>query len=109
MADDRVTRIDADLLDAAATQGRREQRSARQQLEHWARVGRELCAHNLSALAAEDRRLAANTRANVAIRERAAAASFGRALLEAGQPVVALDDQGDLVEFQPDGRTKPRR
>ena len=41
MADDHVTRFDADLFEAAAEEGRREHRSARQQLEHWTRLGRE--------------------------------------------------------------------
>ncbi|MGZ8745786.1 MAG: TA system antitoxin ParD family protein, partial [Mycobacterium sp.] len=41
MADsaDRVTRFAADLLDSAAAEGVRQSRSAKQQLDHWARVG----------------------------------------------------------------------
>lgn len=39
---DKVTRFSSELVDAAATEGERENRSARQQLEHWARVGREV-------------------------------------------------------------------
>ena len=39
---DKVTRFSSELVDAAATEGQREHRSARQQLEHWARVGREV-------------------------------------------------------------------
>ena len=37
---DRVTRIAADLMDSAAAEGARQSRSAKQQLDHWARVGR---------------------------------------------------------------------
>jgi len=122
MADDRMTRFDAGLFEAAADEGRRENRSARQQLEHWTRLGRELSAHEtgarrriaaalrgevpLSALATEER-LVANVELDVAIRERAATASFGRALLKEGVTAVALDDNGVLVEFDPDGASRP--
>jgi hypothetical protein len=37
---DRPTRVAADLLEAAAVEGARQSRSAKQQLDHWARVGR---------------------------------------------------------------------
>ena len=37
---DRVTRVAADLMDSAAAEGARQSRSAKQQLDHWARVGR---------------------------------------------------------------------
>lgn len=115
---DRMTRFDADLFDAAADEGRRENRSGRQQLEHWARIGRLLSAYEtatrrrigdavsgrlpLSALSA-DEHLIANVEIDVAIRERAAVTSFGHALLKSGLKAVALDDQGALVEFGPDG------
>ena len=36
---DRVTRFAADLVDSAAAEGARQSRSAKQQLDHWARVG----------------------------------------------------------------------
>lgn len=122
MADDRMTRFDVELFEAAADEGRLENRSARQQLEHWARLGRELSAHEtaarrriaaavrgempLSSLASEER-FVANVELDVAIRERAAAASFGRALLKAGTTAVALDEHGVLTEFQPDGTSHP--
>ena len=122
MADDRMTRFDAELFEAAVDEGRREHRSGRQQLEHWTRLGRELSAHEiavrrriaaavrgetpLSALATEER-LVANVELDVAIRERAATTSFGRALLKAGVTAVALDETGALVEFHPDGASRP--
>ena len=112
MADDRMTRLEAGLFEAAIDEGRRENRSARQQLEHWARLGRELSAHEtgarrriaaavrgeipLSALTTEER-LVANVELDVAIRERAAITSFGRALLKEGVTAVALDDDGVLT------------
>ena len=39
-AQDRVTRVAADQFDSAAARGRRQCRPAKQQLDHWARVGR---------------------------------------------------------------------
>src|ERR1700756_2387571 len=41
---DRVTRFAADLVDSAAAEGARQSRSAKQQLDHWARVGRAVSA-----------------------------------------------------------------
>jgi hypothetical protein len=122
MADDRMTRFDPELFEAAADEGRREHRSARQQLEHWTRLGREISAHEtagrrriaaavrgempLSALAAEER-FVANVELDVAIRERAGTTSFGRTLLKAGMTAVALDENGVLTEFHPDGASRP--
>ena len=122
MANDRMTRFDVELFEAAADEGRRDHRSARQQLEHWTRLGRELSAHEtaarrriiaavrgeipLSELATEER-VAANVELDVAIREQAATASFGRTLLKAGLTAVALDDNGVLTQFFPDGATRP--
>jgi hypothetical protein len=37
---DRVTRVAPDLVDSAAAEGARQSRSAKQQLDQWARVGR---------------------------------------------------------------------
>src|SRR5271166_2084768 len=122
MADDRMTRFDAELFEAAAGEGRQEHRSARQQLEHWARLGREFSGHEtaprrriaaavrgampLSALTTEER-FVANVELDVAIRERAATASFGRTLLKAGVTALALDENGVLTEFHPDGTALP--
>ena len=119
---DRMTRFDVDLFDAAVEEGRREGRSGRQQLEHWTRVGQMLSAGEtatrrritaavrgdtpLSALNA-DERLVANVELDVAIREAAAGASFGRTLLEAGLSAVAVGEDGALVEFHPDGSQRP--
>ena len=46
---DRVTRVAADLMDSAAAEGARQSRSARQQLEHWARVGRAMSSQQTAA------------------------------------------------------------
>ncbi len=60
----------------------------------------------LSALSTDDC-LVANIELDVAIRERAAGASFGHAPLKAGLTAVTLDDQGALVEFRPGGSRQP--
>ncbi len=118
-----MTRFDGELFEAAADEGRREHRSARQQLEHWTRLGRELSAHEttarrriaavlrgelpLSELTTEER-LVANVELDVAIRERAATTPpFGRTLLKAGMTAVALNDDGELTQFHPDGSSRP--
>ena len=49
MADDRMTRFDVELFEAAADEGRRNHRSTRQQLEHWTRLGRQISAHETAA------------------------------------------------------------
>ena len=46
---DRVTRVAADLLDSAAVEGARQSRSAKQQLDHWARVGRAVSSQQTAA------------------------------------------------------------
>jgi hypothetical protein len=122
MAHDRMTRFDVELFEAAADEGRREHRSARQQLEHWTRLGREFSAHEtagrrriaaavrgeipLSEMTTEER-FVANVELDVAIRERAATTSFGRTLLKSGMTAVALDDNGVLTQFHPDGSSRP--
>jgi hypothetical protein len=117
-----MTRFDVELFEAAADEGRREHRSARQQLEHWTRLGREFSAHETAARRriaaavrgemplselATDERFVANVELDVAIRERAAAASFGRSLLKAGLNAVALDENDVLTQFDPDGTSRP--
>ena len=117
-----MTRFDTGLFEAAVEEGRRENRSARQQLEHWTRIGQMFSANEtssrrritgvvrgqlpLSVLSA-DERLVANIELDVAIRERTTGTSFGRALLKTGLNAVALDDDGVLVDFRPDGSPRP--
>jgi hypothetical protein len=118
MPADRPTRFAADLLDSAAMEGRRESRSAKQQLDHWARVGRAVSMHETAArrrveaaLAGdlalgdldESERLVANVELDVEIQLRAAATSFGEHLAAEGVTTVALADDGTLVEHRPDG------
>ncbi|WP_006243459.1 TA system antitoxin ParD family protein [Mycolicibacterium tusciae] len=115
---DRVTRVAADLMDSAATEGARQSRSAKQQLDHWARVGRAVSSHQTAsrrrieaALAgrldtddlSEDEGLVFNAEISAAIEESLAAANYGDALSAHGITTVALDDNGEIVEFRPDG------
>jgi hypothetical protein len=115
---DRPTRFAVDLLESAAVEGKRESRSAKQQLDHWARVGRAVSMHETAArrrveaaLAGtlplsqldDDERLVANVELDVAIQNRADSASFGDRLAAEGVTTVALAEDGTLVEHRPDG------
>lgn len=117
---DRVTRIAADLMDSAAAEGTRQSRSAKQQLDHWARVGRAVSSHHsaarrkveaalagempLRALSAEEG-VVFNAEIAVAIEESLASADYGTTLAARGITTVALDDNGDIVQYRPDGST----
>jgi hypothetical protein len=118
MAVDRPTRFAADLLDSAAVEGRRESRSAKQQLDYWARLGRAVSMHEsasrrrieavlagkleLSDLSGTER-LVVNAELDAAIQGRGAAIAFGWELSAEGITTVALDARGNLVEHRPDG------
>jgi len=118
MTIDRPTRFASDLLESAAVEGKRESRSAKQQLDHWARVGRSVSMHQtaarrrvVAALAGElpfadlteAERLVANADLDASIQVQAQSMSFGDRLAAEGVTTVALDDEGALVEHRPDG------
>ncbi len=118
MAADRPTRFATDLLDSAAVEGRRESRSAKQQLDHWARVGRSVSMHQTAARRrveaalggelpfadlTESERIVANAELDASIQAQAESMSFGEHLAGEGVTTVALDDDGALVEYRPDG------
>jgi hypothetical protein len=120
MAADRVTRFAADLLDSAAVEGARHSRSAKQQLDHWARVGRTVSSFHSTArrrveatLAGSlamtellpEERLVANAEVNAAISERLRSTNYGDVLAGEGTATVALDDDGHLVRYDLDGTT----
>jgi len=119
MTVDRPTRFAADLLDDAAAEGALQSRSAKQQLDHWARLGRSLDRRHAATLRAvldgslelaqldAPTRTAVNAALDTAIEERAAAVSLGASALARGIAVVALDDSGALVRHAPDGTTTP--
>lgn len=117
---DRVTRVSADLFEAAAAEGARQSRSARQQLDHWARVGRAMCGAQsaatsrvaaalagelpLTGLSDEERTLV-NAEITARIEENLNESDYGSDLAAEGITTVALDDDGHLVEYRPDGTT----
>ena len=120
MSTDRPTRVAVDLLDSAAEEGARQSRSAKQQLDHWARVGRAVSMHDtiarrrieaalagdtpLGALPAHERAIV-NAELDAEIQAHAQTTSYGARLAAEGVTTVALDDDGNLVEHRPDGST----
>lgn len=127
---DRVTRVAGDLMDSAAAEGARQSRSAKQQLDHWARVGREVSSRQTAARRRVESALAGqlelrdlsveegavfNAEIAVAIQESLAESNYGKLLAERGITTVALDENGDIVEHRPDGSSatlnakRPRR
>ncbi|MFV0494251.1 TA system antitoxin ParD family protein [Mycobacterium sp.] len=119
-ATDRVTRVAADLVDSAAAEGARQSRSAKQQLDHWLRVGRAVSSHQTAsgrrveaALAglldtnelSTDEGLVFNAEVAAALQETLAATHYGDLLATQGITTVALNDDGEIVEYRPDGTT----
>jgi len=117
-AADKVTRFSADLVESAAAEGRRQSRSARQQLDHWVRVGRAVSAVGTARRARVEAVLSGrlpmvdlsfeegvvlNAEVMANIEEDLASKHYGRELAAEGITTVALDDQGRLVEHRPDG------
>lgn len=115
---DRVTRVAADLMESASSEGARQSRSAKQQLDHWARVGRAVSNQHTasrrrveSALAGEldttdlslEEGVVFNAEISAAIDEGLARTDYGDALASRGITMVALDDEGRIVEYWPDG------
>lgn len=120
MTPDKPTRVAVDLLDAAAVEGARQSRSAKQQLDHWARVGRAVSMPGtvarrrieatiagtlpLADLTATERAVA-NAELDATIQAQARTASYGDLLAGEGVTTVSLDDDGNLVERAPGGAT----
>ena len=117
---DRVTRVAADLFDAAAAEGARQSRSAKQQLDHWARVGKSVSTQHTASRRRVEAALAGrldiaflNTEEGVvfnaeiaaALEENLANANYGADLAAQGITTVALDENGQIVEYMPDGST----
>ena len=115
---DRVTRVAADLLDSATVEGARQSRSAKQQLDHWARVGRAVSSQHTASRRRVEAALAGalatseltveegvvfNAEISAAIEESLARTHYGDVLAARGITTVALNDAGDIVEYRPDG------
>ncbi len=122
MADtaDRVTRFAADLVDSAAAEGARQSRSAKQQLDHWARVGRAVSSQHTAARRRVEAALAGdlelreltveegvvfNAEIAASIQENLAQSNYGDLLAKRGITTVALNEAGEIVEYRPDGHS----
>jgi hypothetical protein len=115
---DKPTRVASDLLEAAAVEGARQSRSTKQQLDHWTRVGLAVSmqhtaarrrveaalsgALDLADLSGEERAVF-NAELDASISEAARRISFGEVLARRGVTTVALDDDGVLTRYRPDG------
>jgi hypothetical protein len=105
-AQDRVTRVAAGPFDSAAAEGRRQSRSAKQQLDHWARVGRAVSSqHNASRRRVEAAPAGNLSMPDLTVEEGVVLArvNFGQILAERGNTTVTLDDAGRIFEYRPDG------
>ena len=117
---DRVTRFAADLIDSAAAEGARQSRSAKQQLDHWARVGRAVSSRHSAARRKVEAALAGDiplreltaeegavfdAEIAASIEESLARADYSKTLAARGITTVALDENGDIVQYRPDGST----
>jgi hypothetical protein len=115
---DRVTRVAADLMDSAAAEGSRQSRSAKQQLDHWARVGRAVSGQQTAARRKVEAALAGelplgeldaaegavfNAEITAALEESLADSDYGAVLAARGVTTVALDEDGRLVQYRPNG------
>jgi len=105
-------------MDSAATEGARQSRSAKQQLDHWARIGRAVSSrhtaarHKVEAALAGDlplRELTAeqgvvfDAEITAAIQESLASADYGATLSARGITTVGLNAAGEIVQYRPDG------
>lgn len=117
-AADRPTRVPSDLLDSAVIEGARENRSAKQQLEHWARVGMSVCArqtasrHRVEAVLAgthpvehlsDEEGIVFDSEVQSRLESRLRTTDLGAVLAARGVTTVALNEQGELTEYRPDG------
>ena len=122
MAHDKPTRFAIDLLESAAVEGSRQSRSAKQQLDYWARLGRavsmretaarrrvEAALADTTAVATLDpaARIVSNAELDAAIQQHAQTTWYGELLAAEGVVVVALDSNGRLVRYEPDGTSTP--
>ena len=115
---DKVTRLAADLVASAMAEGERQHRTGRQQLEHWARVGRAVSSRQTAARRRVEDALAGrlplgelgpeegtvfNAEINAAIEEQLATTDYGSTLAAQGITTVALSEDGQIIEYHPDG------
>ncbi|HEX2015517.1 MAG TPA: hypothetical protein VGN69_02400 [Solirubrobacteraceae bacterium] len=118
----RPTRIPSDLFDSAIVEGAKGNRSAKQQLEHWARVGKAVCAQQTSARRRVEAVLAGNlpveqlseaeavvfdAETQARVEARLQGTDLGTVLAARGVTTVALNEQGKLTEYRLDGTSAP--
>jgi hypothetical protein len=115
------TRIAPDVFAAAQQAAARESRSAAEQVNHWARVGQSVALHQsasrrrieavlagslpMSVLRPDEREIV-NAELDAAITAKAQSTPLGAAVSTDGVTTVALDDEGRLVEYRPDGTSR---
>ncbi|MGC4932803.1 TA system antitoxin ParD family protein [Gordonia sp. DT30] len=117
---DKVTRFSAALVDAAGAEGAREHRSARQQLEHWARVGRGVSLRTSAARRRVESALTGSlpigdltpeesvvfdAEVEALLEERLAMTDIVAERAAQGFSSVAVGDDGRMVEYRADGTT----
>ena len=116
---DRVTRFAADLVDSATVEGARQSRSAKQQLDHWARVGRAVSSHQTRSAAPRRGRASRQHRAQRIDRRRRHGVqrrdrrrhpgepcrrpTTARCWPREASPRLPSTTTGDLIEYRPDG------
>ncbi|MEE2055929.1 TA system antitoxin ParD family protein [Rhodococcus artemisiae] len=118
---DKVARFDAELVDSAIAEGGRQNRTGRQQLEYWARIGRAMTAHETASLRRVRDALAGsrpttdltdaegrlfNAEIDARLADHLADTDYPGVLAARGITTVVLDDEGRLVERHPDGTTR---
>ncbi|HUG86808.1 MAG TPA: hypothetical protein VMM13_19720 [Euzebya sp.] len=111
-------RVAADLYEAAGAAGRASSRSAAQQFDYWARLGREISmvesearARVLDAVAGDvplasltpAERVIANAEIDAAVEITAASVSFADRLAAEGVTTIIMDLHGRMVRRTPDG------
>ena len=111
-------RVAADLFDAASAAGKASSRSAAQQFDYWARLGREISmvesearARVVAAVAGEaplaslspTERVIANAEIDAAVEITAASVSFADRLAAEGVTTITMDQQGRMVRRAPNG------
>ena len=112
------TRIADDVYESAQAVSAQEGRSTAEQINHWARLGREVTIHESASRSRVEAALAGrlaideldraegrvyDAETQVALEDRLRAVDLSVALHKQGLVTVAVDDEGRLVEYRPDG------
>lgn len=116
------TRVAEDVATTAKAVAPAENRSATEQISHWARIGMQIersgsvATRRVLAVATgqaqfssltDEERVAAHAMVDARISELAAAQSFGAAARDEGHSTVSLDEDGNLIEIGADGGRRP--